>query len=180
MKKKLSMALKILNYIVVTFVVLCFISVIYNKIRNPNSKPTVFGFQLYVDVTNSMIPDLHVNDIIIIKKYDKEKIYVGDIITFRENNSTVTHRVIEIINKDNQTLYRTKGDNNNSEDDRLVPYEEVEGKYFFKICYLGFFITDKISLVLIVLIILIISFFPYNKLDFSNKKDDIEDKEKLN
>lgn len=172
MKKNVKLIFKSLYYIIITFLLICIISIIYNKIKYPESPPTIFKYQLYVDITNSMVPDLNVNDIIIVKKCNKEDINVGDIITFREGNVTITHRVIEIINIDNQTKYKTKGDNNNLEDDRLITYEEIEGKYIFKIRHLGFFITDRISFVLLMLLILILICFPYNGLDFLKKKKD--------
>lgn len=176
MKKVIEKRFKAISiyYFVLTVIILCACSIGYNKIKNPQSPLTIFGYQLYVDITNSMVPDLHVNDIIIVKKCNKENIKVGDIITFREGNGTVTHRVIEIINDKGKTKYKTKGDNNNLEDDKPITYEEIEGKYLFKIRYLGFFITDKISFVLLVILILILSYFPYHKINFSKKEKEIE------
>lgn len=169
MKKNMKKILKFIYCIIILIIILCSCSVIYNKIKHPKSPITIFGYQLYVDVTNSMVPNLRVNDILIVKKSKKENIKVDDIITFREDDSTVTHRVIEIIEDAGETAYKTKGDNNSFEDDRLVPYKEVEGKYLFKIPYLGFFITDKISLILLIILILILSYFPYTDFDFLKK-----------
>ncbi len=173
MKKIIEKIFKTIYYFVLIILVLCVCSIVYNKIKYPKSPFTVFGYQLYVDVTNSMVPDLHVNDIIIVKKCSKENINVGDIVTFREGNTTVTHRIIEIINDDGKIKYKTKGDNNNLEDDKPITYKEIEGKYCFKIRYLGFFITDKVSCILLILLILILSHFPYSKLNFSKKEEEI-------
>lgn len=170
MKKIIKRIFKIIYYFFLIIILLCVGSIIYNKMKYPNSPLTFFEYQLYVDVTNSMVPTLHANDIVIVKKCKEEDIHVGDIITFREGNTTVTHRVIQMITMGEQIKYKTKGDNNNLEDDRLITYEEIEGKYHFKIRHLGFFITDKISFVLLVLLILIFSCFPYHLLDFSKEK----------
>lgn len=170
MRKVIKIIFKTIYYLILSIVILCAISIIYNKVKYPESPFTIFEYQLYVDVTNSMVPDLQANDIIIVKKCDRESIKVGDIVTFREGSTTVTHRIIEVINDDDQKKYKTKGDNNNIEDNRLITYEEIEGKYFSKIPYLGFFMTNKISFVLLIVLILILSYFPYNKLNFSKKK----------
>lgn len=174
MRKIVGKILKTIYYIILGIIVLCVCSIVYNKIKNPESPLTIFGYQLYVDVTNSMVPDLHVNDIIVVKKETKENIKVGDIVTFREGNGTVTHRIIEITNFDGETKYKTKGDNNSLEDDKPITYEEIEGKYLFKIRYLGFFITDKISFALLIILILIVSFFPYEKINFKKKNEAVE------
>lgn len=174
MKKIISKTFRVIDYLLLAIIIVCVSSVVYNKIKYPKSPPTIFKYQMYVDVTNSMVPDLHVNDIIIIEKCKKENINVGDVITFREGNATVTHRIVEIIKDNGETKYKTKGDNNKLEDDRLISYEEIEGKYLSKIRYLGFFITDKVSFILLILLILIISIFPYNTLDFSKKSEEDE------
>ncbi len=164
MKKIIKKVFKILYYIILTIILLCVSSIIYNKIKYPESPYTVFKYQIYVDMTNSMMPKLNVNDVIIVKKCDKKDIQIGDIITFREGSVTVTHRVIDIITDNGEEYFITKGDNNNTKDDRPVPFSDVEGIYIFDIPLLGFLITNKIFLVLVILLLLIITYFPCKKL----------------
>ena len=80
---------------------------------------------------------------IIIKETPEEEIKIGDIINYISENGidTITHRVVDIIQKDGQTYYKTKGDNNNSEDPELVNYSQVKGTLVFKISKLGTAIT---------------------------------------
>lgn len=51
------------------------------------------------------------------------------IITFKENSTYITHRIIQI--QDN--FFITKGDNNNVSDANLVSYENIQGKVVFSI-----------------------------------------------
>jgi signal peptidase len=51
--------------------------------------------------------------------------------------SVVTHRVLEIVQEDGQLSYRTKGDNNNAEDQVLVPQDNLVGIYRSRIPGLG-------------------------------------------
>ena len=62
---------------------------------------------------------------------------VGDVISFFDpagnGTSIVTHRVIEIVEEDGEILFRTRGDNNNTEDKELVPAENLVGIYKMRI-----------------------------------------------
>lgn len=52
-----------------------------------------------------------------------EDIQIGDVISFREGDMVIMHRVIEIA--DGQ--YRTKGDANKEADKSLVSFDQIEG-----------------------------------------------------
>ena len=51
--------------------------------------------------------------------------------------SVVTHRVVEITEQDGELAFRTKGDNNNTEDVSLVPADKLVARYT-GICLTGF------------------------------------------
>ena len=51
--------------------------------------------------------------------------------------SVVTHRVLEVLEEDGQLSYRTKGDNNNAEDQVLVPEKNLVGIYRSRVPGLG-------------------------------------------
>ncbi len=159
-RKKINIFLKILIY---PFVILLILMVFYSgyiKYVKHENDINIFGFRQYVVATGSMEPEYKVGDLIIIKETPKEKIKVGDIINYISENEkeTITHRVKEIIEKDGQTFYKTKGDNNNSDDQELINYNNVQGILVFKISKLGTIITKLLTgsgvSILIVLIIL--------------------------
>ena len=87
--------------------------------RNP-----LFG--AYVIISESMIPTINVKDAVITMRVTEKDIKVNDIITFiskeiKTQGTPITHRVVGIVYEDppmnTKVLgYRTKGDNNNTQD----------------------------------------------------------------
>ena len=93
-----------------------------------------------------MYPTLKKSDVILIKKYNNYK--QGDIITYAEDsNYLVTHRIIEKNNKS----FKTKGDNNNSEDDKTIQLENIKGKVII-------ILNRKSQVAIILLVFFLLSF----------------------
>jgi len=125
---------------------------------NPNRKPL---FSTYVILTPSMVPNINVNDAIIVKREDNDNYKVGDIITFNSNEKNyeglaVTHRVVEKRKVDeNSSVYTTKGDNNNIIDSSSVKTNSIYGKVLFRIPKIGYiqkFFSNPINCLLCLLI----------------------------
>lgn len=101
------------------------------------------GFFKYKPVSimsNSMHPLIKRGDIVVIEKIkDKNILKEGDIIAYVLNNSTVVHR-IHFVEKhnDGNTIYITKGDNNDSVDNLKVKNDQIEGIARFFIPKLGY------------------------------------------
>ena len=141
---------------------------------------------LYTIISPSMEPKIKVYDVIVDTRVDSpEEIQVGDIITFvstgsLSNGMTITHRVIDIINKDGKISYVTKGDNNDSPDGALAHYENVLGKTILKIPMLGkvqFLLANK-GVWIIVVMIPALGIIAYDILKLfknSNLKSKLED-----
>ena len=167
--KKSKIIRAIVNPIIIILFLICII-VFLKKILYPNKNPSIFGYQAFIIASGSMEPKLNIGDMVVIKKVKKEQIKKGDIITFLEEGkeNTVTHRINDIINQDGETKYQTKGDNNNAIDSYLVPYENIQGVYKFKIGKIGIAILNSQN---IVAIIFIITFF-YILLVIGERKDD--------
>jgi signal peptidase I len=67
---------------------------------------------------------------------------VGDVITYKpplEVDFLVTHRVIEVLRKDNILGFRTQGDAVDKPDDFVIPAENVVGQVWFYIPLFGYF-----------------------------------------
>ncbi len=109
MKKVAKYIVNILTAIVFLVLVL----VIFAKVKMMVTGKDYFeilGYSMFNVATGSMEPAISKNDIVIIKlgsKYD-----VDDIVTFKKDNSYITHRVIMI----NNNNIITKGDANNTND----------------------------------------------------------------
>lgn len=101
--------------------------------------PIVGNIQSFIVLTGSMEPTLPVGSLIYTQKAKTYKI--GDVIAFKNSSDvTVTHRIVDIVNKNGSISYKTKGDANNTDDSALVPYDKVLGRNFLMILYIGYFI----------------------------------------
>lgn len=133
--------------------------------------PNFFGYKPLIVMTGSMEPVYKVGSIIYYKEVNIDEIKVDDVITFKNNDSLITHRVIRI--EDNKFI--TKGDANETEDFTKVRYEDIKGKVIKKsIPYLGYyvrFINEHMYLVYFVVFILLVEFILSN---LENKEKNIK------
>lgn len=80
-----------------------------------------FGYTLFEVQSGSMSPTINVDDMLLVKLTTDIK--KGDIITYKNEENFITHRVIEA----NGDKIITKGDSNNSED-KIINKDAVLGK----------------------------------------------------
>ena len=134
-------------------------SILYKANTNPHSVPDVFGYKPMIVLSGSMETSIYEGDLVFVKEVDTDILKKDDVIAFwNEENTITTHRIVEIVNENNRTYFKTKGDNNNSEDANLVPVEDVEGIYVSRIPNVGnylMFIQEPIGLAVILLITLL-------------------------
>jgi signal peptidase len=165
---------KIIN-VIAAFLCVCFgsvliinVTLILQSFINESKVPDVFGYFPLAVLSDSMYPVIEGGDMAIYQKEPTSKMSVGDIVVFFDpadssHQSLVTHRIVEIVNEDGQTQYKTKGDANNTEDSYLVSSEDIVGIYKNKISNAGnvalFMQTTKGMLVCIVLPLCIMVLF---------------------
>ena len=111
--------------------------IIINSIMNPDKIPSFFGWKPFIVLSGSMESEIFPGDLAIVKDVGTKELKVNDVIAFRSEDIVVTHRIVEIKNENGAIKYKTKGDNNNSQDVGDVLPEQVEGLYKFKISKLG-------------------------------------------
>lgn len=147
--------------------------------------PMIVKYRPLVVLSGSMEPTFKTGSIIYYKVVKQEEIKAGDIITFRINDTFVSHRVNSIDNY----LYETKGDANNTVDALKIKYSDIVGKDAnFCIPLLGYYvkyINDNMYLLVIVAIILVLEFIlsnipAFNKEEAKEKKEEIGNKENSN
>lgn len=133
-------ALSWIGNIIFVAVVLCLCY--YVIMASRNQAPSVFGYRILRVLSDSMGPVFTSGECIIVKETPKEEIQVGDIITFVSSDPYLernynTHRVFDIVKDENtgETVYFTKGDRNSQIDDYAVYYEDIVGKYVYKLPY---------------------------------------------
>ena len=97
----------------------------------------LFGVQVYSVISGSMEPEYPVGSLIYVKEVNPSEIEVNDVITYVLPSETPsTHRVVRI-DEENQLFY-TKGDANETEDGAPVHFKNLIGTPVFKIPYLGY------------------------------------------
>lgn len=152
--------------------------ILIQKVILKKEVPSIFGYKNFIVLTNSMVPTLNAGDIVFTKETDNIK--ENDIIAYQVDGVVVTHRVNHIVEENGKNYYITKGDANSSEDIELISIQDIEGKYIFKIPYLGkviLFLQKPQGIMIFVLIIgtlLLIS----NKKDEKKEESTNEDKQK--
>ncbi len=134
---KIRSKFTILVYIIIIPLVIYNLVLIAQSIINPGVTPSFLGIKTYVIISGSMEPGLNIGDIAVVREVDESEINVGDVISFRQGQNVITHRITEKIETNGSTEYITKGDNNNAEDHGTITYENIEGKQITVIPYLG-------------------------------------------
>lgn len=175
---------KLLYYTVITLLVM-YVSLM---VLSPDRVMGIFGYNGYFVLSDSMEPEINVNDLIFSKNVPENELEVGDIITFHvyiaqfDEVSTVTHYIGAIEEVGTVTVYRTigakaaVGNYDEWEDEEgnenKITYNDIEGKYLFKIPYIGHIqriFTDRKMVALLVvnigLIYVIVQYFKSDKED---------------
>lgn len=177
--KRMHLIGKIINtviYIILIPIIVFNFTLIIKSFIKPNETPDFFGYKSFVIVSGSMEPTIKKGDAIFVKEVTKDEIKKDDIISFAQNGAIVTHRIVGITEENGIVKYETKGDNNNTKDKEKVIYEQIEGKYQFKLEQFGI-VTEvlKNKLTLIVLIAIIVLIYWY-KSHLDKKKQERKEK----
>ena len=152
--KILNSIFKILSWIVtIAIVVSCIVGFVF---------PNVLGYKSYIVQSGSMEPTIHTGSVAWINSRDKQ-VKVNDIVAYQLTNSTqVLHRIVG----EEDGLFITKGDANETQDLSPVAPSEIIGKFMFSVPMLGYILADissnsfkAIFIVSILLIILLINSF---------------------
>jgi signal peptidase I len=142
---KLKKVKKIVSAIITTILTVLLIFMVFVVISSKASggEPNFLGYQLKTVLSGSMEPTFMTGSIIAVKPVkDPSNLKKDDVITFRETeDALVTHRIINVIKTGDQTMYKTKGDNNQSADSDAVLSGNIVAKYTgFTIPYAGYVI----------------------------------------
>lgn len=86
----------------------------------------------------SMTPNLSPGDLLVVEGAEDGGLHAGDVIVFRNPRSRdefVVHRVIEVVQVNGESRYRTKGDNDRTNpfpDPWLLQHEDVVGRVIYR------------------------------------------------
>ena len=174
MNKKIKIILKGISATIVSLVVIFAILV---------AGMQIFGLKVYTVLSPSMEPEYKTGAIIYVKKIDPKNLEIGDVITFSvSSNTTVTHRIVDIVEKNGVLYFQTKGDANKIADNGRVHMDNIRGKPIFKIPYLGYaasFITTQPGIylgiaigIVLTIIVFVIDFITGDEPDKNEKGEE--------
>ncbi|MDP4106729.1 MAG: signal peptidase I [Bacillota bacterium] len=121
--------------------------------------PNIAGNRIYVVLTGSMVPVFDPGSIVIDKEIKPDQVAPNDIVTFkdpRDPNVLITHRVVQMNQKNGSLIFVTKGDANNGKDPFVVPARNIIGKVNYSVPYLGYILEFSKSPAGIKLLLIII------------------------
>ncbi len=154
--------LKWIGRVVIYLLLAFFILMVYFGVstRIFGGPPAIFGREMYVVLSGSMEPGIHVGSVIFdTPNVDVSKLAVGDVITFKnpdDPSMMITHRIRNVYHHGSQLEFRTKGDANNATDPFLVPSQNVIAQYDnFTIPYIGYyleFVKTKLGMGLMLIV----------------------------
>lgn len=127
----------------VLFLVLIVMVVAVVSSKASGGEPNFFGYQIKPVLSGSMEPTFMTGSIITIKPVDDPtSLKKDDVITFMESDDKlITHRIIEVVKSGENTLYKTKGDNNEEADMDPVLSDNIIGIYTgFTVPYAGYLV----------------------------------------
>ncbi|MCL2864909.1 MAG: signal peptidase I [Lachnospiraceae bacterium] len=105
----------------------------------------IFGINFYSMHSGSMERLLPVGSLIVTREVPANQLQKGDIITFISSDGTnITHKIIDVIQSEvnpEHITFRTQGVENPLMDEEPILPEQIQGKVFFHIPWVGQFIT---------------------------------------
>ena len=126
------------------FLLICNLTIIIKGSIHPDEPPSVLGVTPMAVMSGSMSgtaeDHIEVGDLIFIGKADPDELAVGDVIAFKQDDTVVTHRIVEVQTGENGEMqWITRGDANNAEDQVPVTEDNLVGIYLWRIPGLGNF-----------------------------------------
>lgn len=159
--EKIEKKIKSSNILYYTVVSLFIIIVAISVSSKSQTAFNIIGYRAYTVLSGSMEPTYYPGDLVIVKNKNRAKLEEKDVITFIDDNEIVTHRIIEKTTEG----YKTKGDNNDVEDVKMLKDKDIIGEVSFKIPKAGYIIQflSKPGVVAIELMLLGIFILLYNR-----------------
>lgn len=110
------------------------------------SDRSLFGYRAFIVLSDSMsATDFAAGDVVLVKAVDPATLREGDIIAFTSRNSsnygeTVTHKIRALTTDENGSpAFITYGTTTDTDDETVVPYSHVLGKYQLHLPKVGVF-----------------------------------------
>ena len=146
MKKALNIIKTVLVWLVVAIAVSMMIFTVVSVSTFNRNDRDLFGYKLYIVNTDSMsATDFNAGDLILVKEVDPSTLKEGDIISVMSQDSTsfghtVTHKIRRLTtDAEGNPGFVTYGTTTDTDDETIVTYPYIFGKYQMRIPALGHF-----------------------------------------
>ena len=161
--KKIISALprKVLWLILILMIIYNVINTVYG-VFNKKLDLRIGKATMYTTEEKTMIPTITTNDLIITKKCQPDDLNLQDIIIFDENGITKIQRITKIQGHGENSYYTTKGDNNYHNNNVIIEYNQIKGKFEKRIPLLGLIVKmlqSKITTVFVIIILVLLFVF---------------------
>ena len=174
---------KIVRAILYVVVIALVLVVVIQKFSN--NTIALGGYRMFMVVSESMKEEYEVGSILLSKEVKESDLEVGDNVVYLGKASnlkglTVTHKIIEIEEKDGQKIFTTKGTSNEVADPKIT-FDQIYGKIIYKtvvLSFLGKILLNNVSyFVIFTLVALAVSFEIVSAI-YESKEEDLDDEEK--
>lgn len=136
----MKLILKILKNLITIFLCVVLLLVLFQKFsKNKLALGNIYVFQV---VSESMMPEYKIGDIIVTKKTAPSSLKVGDDVTYTGKTEstfgmTITHRIVSEREENGKYYFITKGINNPIEDTEISE-DDLFGKVIYKTILFSF------------------------------------------
>ncbi|MEE1017982.1 MAG: signal peptidase I [Acutalibacteraceae bacterium] len=148
MKKTLNIIKNIIVWAIVILAVFMMVFTIFSVNTFDRSDRSLFGYKFFIVQSDSMSKtDFSAGDIVIVKEVEPATLKAGDIISYTSQNTgnygeTVTHKIRKLTKDANGNPgFITYGTTTDTDDETIVTYAYVLGKYTGHIPNVGMFFS---------------------------------------
>ena len=145
-EKVLNLVNNIVTWVVVAVAVFMMIFTVISATTLNRNDRSLFGLKMYKVLSDSMkATDFAAGDLVFVKEVDPATLKEGDIVSYISQNTenfgeTVTHKIRRLTtDADGNAGFVTYGTTTDTDDEKIVTYPFVVGKYQFHIPKLGYF-----------------------------------------
>ncbi len=146
MKKALNIIKTVFVWLVVLLAVSMMIFTVISVTTFNRNDRSLFGYKMYIVNSDSMAAtDFDAGSLIFVKEVDPKTLKEGDIISFMSQSTdsfgeTITHKIRKLTNDaEGNPGFVTYGTTTDTDDETIVTYPYVLGKYHGHIAWLGTF-----------------------------------------
>ena len=160
------------------FLIVLVVSAALLKGGDSGAPKSLAGFSMFTVLTGSMQDEIPQGSLVITQQTDPRELKIGDDVTYLSSpTTTVTHRIVGIIEKYNNTgqrAFETQGIMNAKPDEQPVPAGNVVGKVIFHSYALGraFTVLSEHWLVFLILLVLTVALIKTLKIVFGRSRSE--------